>query len=704
MTHKPLTIYLADLTHVGNGVATEAFPLNVGLIAAYAKKKFGDQVDIRLFKYPAKLGEALRQAAPDILGCSNYTWNANLSYHYTKMVKKLRPDTITVWGGTNYPFEASNQEMFLKDRPDIDCHVFYEGELAFANIIERRLVSASRSDFFAAPLPSVQFMDAASKKMVTGPAIPRIRELDDLPSPYSTGLLDEFFDGVLTPLVETARGCPFRCNYCNAGDEYFNKVNKFSDEYVNDELNYIARRAGALGIGHVTFADNNFGMIPRDSQTADLLHDLQGQYNWPKSITVWTGKNSRERVIDVTRVLGETLSVSMSVQSMDQKVLENIQRGNIQLDHYRKIAEELYQQGRPQHAEVIMPLPGETMQSHIKGLKQLLDTNVSVVLSHTLQMLHGTPYKDNPKYVRDNGYKTKWRVVPLDFSIIDGTPIFDVEEVAIASNTLSFVEYVEARKFLLVVDLCYNSGIFEPLKKYLAALDIKVSDWVAAVYGGLAHLEGGPRKVFESFVQETQSELWDSENDLIAFYSKPENYQKLVDYEMGGNVLFKHRVWMLSSESEAFVSAVTSITYEFLAATLTARQDTEALQTFDQEITSLRDYVAISVAGGFKVKEAEQPIVRTFPYDIPAFCKSKTRESLATFAADVGVELTFAFSKRSLDVLRDAFNRYGTDIAGLVKMVQRTAGVTFSRSVSYSHEPLKQRQATPQHGPGYASM
>ena len=85
----PLKIYLADLTHMDLGIATEAFPLNIGLIASYAKKTFGDEIDITLFKYPRDLLEALREEPPQILGCSNYTWNCNLSYYFTNLAKSI---------------------------------------------------------------------------------------------------------------------------------------------------------------------------------------------------------------------------------------------------------------------------------------------------------------------------------------------------------------------------------------------------------------------------------------------------------------------------------------------------------------------------------------------------------------------------------------------------------------------------------------
>ncbi len=581
-------------------------------------------------------------------------------------------------------------------------HVFYEGELAFAGILERRLGGAT--GMFDAPLPGVQFLARGTGDLISGPALNRITALDDIPSPYASGLLDKFFDGVLTPLVETARGCPFRCNFCNAGDVYFTKVNQFSDAYVEDELTYIARKASQLGIGHVTFADNNFGMIPRDSRTAALLYRLQHQYQWPRSVTVWTGKNSKERVIEVTRQLGETLSISMSVQSMDPAVLKTIKRDNIKLDHYRKIAEDLNAQGRPLHSEVIMPLPGETLKSHIDGLNALLDSNVREVLSHTLQMLHGTPYKDDESYRREYGYVTKWRLVPLDFSRIDGQPIFDVEEVGVATNTLTFEEYVAARKYLFVIDLSYNNNILAPLKRYLRERGIPASTWITKLYQGLDGLAPPLLEIFESFEHETQRELWDSEQELIAFYSEPENYQKLLNYEAGGNVLFKHRVWALSRASTAWVKGVFRLIEPLVMA---AAETRGARERVTRELATIERYILSTVVGGFSEASVTTTVSQDFDFDVPQYLSSPMGAALADFANAVPQTLIFSFDGRMLAVLRDGFQRYGSHLAGLVKMVQRVHGISFVRSARYegqnpvAENPVPQSQ---QYGPGYSSL
>ena len=65
---RPLSIYLGDLTYTTLSLATDAFPLNIGFIAAYAEKTFGKQIDLRLFKYVDDLEQAIQENPPDILG------------------------------------------------------------------------------------------------------------------------------------------------------------------------------------------------------------------------------------------------------------------------------------------------------------------------------------------------------------------------------------------------------------------------------------------------------------------------------------------------------------------------------------------------------------------------------------------------------------------------------------------------------------
>ena len=79
-------VYLADLVHnvrAGGNVLTGSqdytIPLNIGHIGAYVKQVYGDQVDLRLFKYATDLLGALESEPPTVLGFSHYAWNSDLN-------------------------------------------------------------------------------------------------------------------------------------------------------------------------------------------------------------------------------------------------------------------------------------------------------------------------------------------------------------------------------------------------------------------------------------------------------------------------------------------------------------------------------------------------------------------------------------------------------------------------------------------------
>lgn len=665
-----LRIFLADLTHTGNGLATEGFPLNIGLIASFARKRFGNDVDIRLFKYPEKLNEALKTEQPHILGCSNYVWNSRLSSHFSRMARSLSPETLVVWGGTNYPFQPGPQEKFLRAHPETDIHINYEGEDAFCNIVERCLGSTSKRDILSRPIDGCHFINEHDE-FCAGRPLPRIRELDQIDSPYATGVFDEFFDGKLSPMVETTRGCPFRCNFCNAGDSYFNKINKFSDDYVREELTYIAKKSHELGIQHLTLTDNNFGMIPRDETTAKLLAGLQSKYGWPKTVTVWTGKNSKDRVIDVTKILGKSVGISMAMQSLNPEVLKNIERDNIRLGDFEAISAELVRQGRNPYSEVIMPLPGETFDNHIGGLNTLLDSSVSRFWSHTLQMVHGTEYKDSEDYRNKFGYVTKYRVVPLDFSEIEGERIFDSEEVAVQSKDMSFTEYVAARKYLFFCDMLHSSGVFRPLQRFLRGYGVKNSAWVQWMFDSADQLPDEVQEVIHGFEQETKDELWDSEEELIAHYQQTENYERLLDGRAGGNVLFKHRVWMYTLVAEHWVDAVVAQTRKLLEKELDAVDAASA----SVQLVEIGNYVLCTLRDIGAPDLIDSEVENTFAFDIPAWLDADDGITLETFLLLEPRRLRFGLDESDQLVMSDAFNRYGTGLWGMVKLVQRSGNV-----------------------------
>ena len=107
--------------------------------------------------------------------------------------------------------------------------------------------------------------------------------LDEIPSPYTTGLMDKFFDGRLSPMLQTNRGCPFMCSYCVDGTDLVRKVNRFSTQRTIDDLEYIGKHI-PKNIHNMYISDLNFGMISDDEKTCEAIKSIQDRYGFPRYI------------------------------------------------------------------------------------------------------------------------------------------------------------------------------------------------------------------------------------------------------------------------------------------------------------------------------------------------------------------------------------------------------------------------------------
>lgn len=662
---------MADLTHTGIRVATESFPLNIGLIASHVLKKFGSDIQVKLFKYPDSLLHALQHGKCDILGCSTYIWNNNLSEWACEMAKKYNPDVITVRGGWNFPLEDKQQEEYLHKHKFTDIFCTHEGEVAFANVIERLLSVENIRQWNDSPLDGWVFLNSKNDRSLTkGHILHRISNLDEIPSPYTTGLLDEFFDGNLTPMIETTRGCPFRCNYCNNSNSYYNKVNFFSTDYVIEEINYIAKKIALKGIRNLTIADTNFGMYPRDKEISLELKKTQEKYGWPLGIMVSTGKNNVERIIDSVEPLGNALVISMSAQSMNLGTLKIIKRDNINLNMYERISKAMAERGMPQMAELIVPLPEETYSSYMEGIEKLFNIGAKKITSYTLQINNGTVYK-NEEYKKRFGYEGKYRLIPYDFGTYGERKVFDYEEVAVFTNTLRFDEYLKIRKFALVTELLFNNSIFHEIFKLLDENGRSNYSFLVYVLDKLENTPEDITYVFDSFISETKNELKDREDVLINYYSDENNYEKLKMGEFGGNVIFKYKGMVLCEYIAVWINFIFDC-----AASIILKNIKEGTDERIKELDEIKFFVSFKLDGLFMPERTSEDIIFHFRYNILAWLKDRQGKSLESFKTKNKLfTYKFYFDEAQKIERNDLFDRYGINISGLAKIMARVPAI-----------------------------
>ena len=331
-----LKIFLADLTHSYKAISNPFMPYGVGLVASYAKKIFAENIEVKIFKYPQKLYEALNKEHCDILGCSTYVWNSNISHWACRVARTKNPNVITILGGPDFPKDYGQKLEYFKKNEYVDIRVLLEGEVAFSNIIKLILNYGinAKDKILNEKINGCVFLNKNKTSLVESYA-QRIQLLDTIPSPYTTGILDEFFNGKLIPVIQTTRGCPFSCNFCVESDDYYSKIKNFQTEYAVNELDYIGQKISKTpSVTTLQIADSNYGMYKRDKFISEKILELQKKYNWPQGIYVSTGKHFGN-VIDTTEMLMDSFDFSMSVQSMDHDVLDTIGRKNISPEKYK---------------------------------------------------------------------------------------------------------------------------------------------------------------------------------------------------------------------------------------------------------------------------------------------------------------------------------------------------------------------------------
>jgi hypothetical protein len=261
-----------------------------------------------------------------------------------------------VFGGPEPAIE--DPELFKKE-PFMDLVIKMEGEITFRRILEDHGTDYAHIQGLLINSPTGLINTGDPK---------RINDLDDVPSPYLTGIFDRVMaenpDVIWNATLETNRGCPYQCTFCDWGSLTYNKVKKFELQRVYDELDWIGEHCG-----FVTITDANFGMfVERDNMIVDKLIEVQKRWGKLSSFSMTWAKNQKNEVVDIVKKLIEESpnfgqGLTVSVQSMDNDVLENIKRRNLDQHKIDEIFALCDKNNIPVYTELILGLPGETVES-----------------------------------------------------------------------------------------------------------------------------------------------------------------------------------------------------------------------------------------------------------------------------------------------------------------------------------------------------
>ena len=665
-----MKIYLGDLRYDFSGVlANDCMPLGIAYMKAVMDREdHAGDFQSRLFVYPERLAQALREDPPDILMVSNYVWNEALGHHYMRMAKEINPNILTVMGGPNIPIEPERQVAFVEQNPHLDVYVLGEGDF-IANEIARTFLDLGQSlvKLGEAGLPSC-IVRQADGRAVYRELMPRHKIVEEIPSPFLTGIQDEFFDGRLAPMIETNRGCPFTCTFCVQGTRYYTKVHNFPVERIKAEIRYIAKKIKerSPNMGTLRIADSNYGMFERDIDISACIGEMQRDYGWPTFIDATTGKNMAERIIKSVEKVGGALVLYQAVQSLDEDVLRKVKRSSIKLDAYKALEVHMRGRGLRSVSDLILGLPGESHTSHLKGLVALLDSNIHQMHNFQAMVLKGSEMESLESREMFK-FDTRFRVLPKNFGIYDGKKVFDVEEIVVATDTLPFDDYIHCRELHLVSSVFWNDGWFEDVVRFTRAMGIKNSEWWSAMLPALRNGSPAVQQFLAEFVQETQGELFNTRQDCIDFYAQDVNFDKLRRGEIGDNLMYRYRAIASFFIWDDICACAMQATRQLLI----DRGVAAALPGFELFWADFSTYLHHLHAAGSTRETLLADKAAVLSHDIGAWLASDVLTRPQDFRLTDAAEFNFRLTDDARRELNAALSVWTLQIKGLSKMVTR---------------------------------
>ena len=436
------------------------FPYRISSLVAYIKSRenLGNNFKFeKAFVLRENVDEYIKECVDtDILLCSCYVWNWEITNFLAKEVKKLNPNCLIIFGGAQVPDFSKD---FFKQHPYADIIVHGEGEIVLEEILTEFLNNKDYSK-----------IKGLETKDFRNPPQERINNLDDLPSAYLTNTVWELVDKIdgirWIAGWETNRGCPYACTFCDWGSATFTKVRKWEESKIFKEIEWFGKNQ----IPYIDCCDANFGIFQeRDFRIAEKLKDVALKTHYPERVRPAWAKNSSEKIIPIAKQLQEggiLGAVTLAVQSLDTNTLNIIKRANIKFDAFSELTETFRNNKIPTYTELIMGLPGETLDTFKDGLENIAQTKIDTVFIYNCTILPNAPM-NVPEY-REK-YKIQSVLSPIMLvhsSIHNRGNHQEYEEIVTATNTCSLDELKETYLYSWCYLTLQSLGILEHVTNF----------------------------------------------------------------------------------------------------------------------------------------------------------------------------------------------------------------------------------------------
>ncbi len=383
---------------------------------------------------PIDIIEHLLRTKPAIIGLGVYIWNTSETLQVVRLLKTISPQTIIILGGPEVSYETEQQEVTAL----ADYIITGQADLAFAEVC-------------------TQILDG--KKPLQKVIQPAPFKLADIRLPYHEYTDEDIRNRII--YVEASRGCPFRCEFCLSSLD--KTVYPFDLDLFLNEMEKLFQR----GVRSFKFIDRTFNLkISSSIRIMEFFLQKMQQHKVYLHFELVPDHLPEKLKSTIQQFPEHSLQFEIGIQSLNPDIQQLISRKQ----DNQKVVQNLHWLRQYSHAHIhadlIIGLPGETIESFATGFDRLVELEPHEIQVGILKRLRGTP-------------------------IIRHTDEFDIRynpqaPYEILSNKLiSFKEMQRLKRFARYWDMIANSGRFKFIRPVLLGETpfenfIRLSDWLHA--------------------------------------------------------------------------------------------------------------------------------------------------------------------------------------------------------------------------------
>ena len=456
-----------------------------------------------------------------------------------------------------------------------------------------------------------------SEKIHVGENIGSIDDLNQIPSPYLEGYLDEFFEDRYMPILETNRSCPYRCTFCAWGIGT-QKLMKFDEERVFNEIDYIAKKC--KNAVTLFIADANFGILERDAAIAARIYKGYSEYGFPQNVAVQWNKTRPDRILKTAKEFKSIAPVGASMQTLDDNVLSAIKRKNLTFEQILKLQTDLEKIGIKEKSftELIIGLPNETKKGHLDANKKLIDFGFEI-WNYNLHLLPGTEMTEK-EYRKKYFKKTGFRLFDNSYGIYDGKKVFEAQETVLETNTLSVEDFRYFRFYHFLQQMMWSKKWYFDFLRYLKENGIHPVDFIDLLIKKIKKSNCEINELYKLFMEDyDEAESFKTYEELCDFWTKEKNFNRLKVGDYGKlNMLYTYKI-ILENRDE-FDSFLLKLTKDIID-----KSKTKILNLSLNTIKEILKFERLKFIQFDKDFNLKNNISETFEYNILDWKKGKLK-------------------------------------------------------------------------------